>query len=147
MDICHEAGRWAWPLPLVVEKGNTDFGFPSNNAAADEPGLGLVAGGVDEDPEAGATRSHEGHMVRVVAGRCMKKGWEVFKARSSWSSFCSLLFSSVNVSQHLFKYSQSTSVCFSFVLLTSSIGSYSSSPTIFPHYIPINYIFNVIISQ
>ena len=98
-------------MPLVVEKGTTDFGFPSDNAVADEPGL------ADEDAEAGVTRSHEGHMVRVVAGRCMKKGWEVFTARSSWSSFCSLLFSSVNFSQHLFKYSQSTSVCFSFVLL------------------------------
>ena len=63
-----------------------------------------------------ATRSQEGHMVRVVAGSCLKKGSQVFKALSSCSSFCNLLFSSVRLSQHLFKYSQSTSVCFNFVL-------------------------------
>lgn len=60
--------------------------------------------------------SQEGHMVRVAAGSCMYKGCASFSAFSSCSSFCSLLFSSVSDSQHFFKNSQSTSVCFSFVL-------------------------------
>lgn len=56
-------------------------------------GAGTVQTGVDVDVgvdvvvivvvEVGATRSQEGHIVRVVAGRCMKKGWEVFKALNS----------------------------------------------------------------
>ncbi|KAF7835957.1 hypothetical protein G2W53_010816 [Senna tora] len=37
----------------------------------------------------GATRSQEGHRVKVVAGNCMKKGFEeeAFKAFNSRSSF------------------------------------------------------------
>jgi len=77
------------------------------------PSLLVVAAEVEV---VAATRSQEGHMVRVVAGSCLKKGSQVFKALSSCSSFCNLLFSSVRLSQHLFKYSQSTSVCFNFVL-------------------------------
>lgn len=34
-----------------------------------------------------ATRSQEGHIVRVVAGSCMQKGEEVFKALNSLTSF------------------------------------------------------------
>jgi hypothetical protein len=83
-----------------------------------------VASGVEDEAgaevEAGlgpeATRSQEGHMDRVVAGRRMKKGGAVLSARSSASSLCSRRFSSVSVSQQRFRYSQSTSVCFSFVL-------------------------------
>jgi hypothetical protein len=85
--------------------------------------VAAVAGGVDDagaEVEAGlgpeATRSQEGHMERVVAGRRMKKGGAVLSARSSASSLCSRRFSSVSVSQQRFRYSQSTSVCFSFVL-------------------------------
>jgi hypothetical protein len=63
-----------------------------------------------------ATRSQEGHMESVVAGRCMYKGFIVLSARSSATSFCNRRFSSVSVSQQRFRYSQSTSVCFSFVL-------------------------------
>lgn len=86
------------------------------------PAPAAAEGGVEEEEEGvgllGVTRSQEGHMVKVVAGNCMKNGFEVeaFKALSSWSSFWSLLFSSDNVSQHLFRYSQSTSVCFNLVL-------------------------------
>jgi len=39
-----------------------------------------------------------------------------FNALSSWTSFSNLLFSWVRSSQHLFKISQSTSVCFNLVL-------------------------------
>ena len=86
-----------------------------------------VAGGEDDDSDTGAeveaaglgpeaTRSQEGHMDRVVAGSRMKKGGAALSARSSASSLCSRRFSSVSVSQQRFRYSQSTSVCFSFVL-------------------------------
>lgn len=48
----------------------------------------LCAADVEEgcDTEV-ATRSHEGHIVRVVAGSCMQKGEEVFKALNSLTSF------------------------------------------------------------
>ena len=96
---------------------------PRTTGAAYE--VAVAGGGVDDDagaeveaaglgPE--ATRSQDGHMERVVAGRRMKKGGAVLSARSSASSLCSRRFSSVSVSQQRFRYSQSTSVCFSFVL-------------------------------
>lgn len=81
---------------------------------------GLVAGVVVGVvvAAAAATRSQEGHMVRVVAGSCMQNGFEELRALNSCNSLCSLLFSSVKLSQILFKYSQSTSVCFNLVLNT-----------------------------
>jgi hypothetical protein len=64
------------------------------------------------------TRSQEGHRMRVVGGAmCMYTcGESSFRALSSCTSFCNRLFSSVKFSQHLFRNSQSTSVCFNFVL-------------------------------
>jgi hypothetical protein len=83
--------------------------------AAGEGDAGAGAAGATELVE--ATRSQEGHMERVVAGRCMcNKGRTAFSARSSASSLCSRRFSPVSVSQQRFRCSQSTSVCFSFVL-------------------------------
>ena len=77
---------------------------------------GMVAD-EEEDADETATRSHEGHIVRVVGGfMCMYSCGDNFNALSSCTSFCNLLFSSVRFSQHLFKYSQSTSVCFNLVL-------------------------------
>jgi hypothetical protein len=91
---------------------------PPDEAAAGEAEDGawvvVVAGAGAELLE--ATRSQEGHMESVVAGRCMYKGFIVLSARSSATSFCNRRFSSVSVSQQRFRYSQSTSVCFSFVL-------------------------------
>jgi hypothetical protein len=63
-------------------------------------------------------------MVSVAAGKgamytsceMTQVGGASLSARSSCNSFCSLLFSSVKSLQHLFSASQSTSVCFSFVL-------------------------------
>lgn len=64
-----------------------------------------------------ATRSHWGHIVRVVGGLMfMYNCGESFNALSSLTSFCKRLFSSVRFSQQRFKYSQSTSVCFNLVL-------------------------------
>lgn len=68
------------------------------------------------------TRSQRGHIVRVDAGRGSRVwgertvGGATFKALSSSTSRCSLLFSSVKDPKHLFRYSHSISVCFSFVL-------------------------------
>ncbi|RWW40760.1 hypothetical protein BHE74_00053806, partial [Ensete ventricosum] len=68
----------------------------------------------------GATRSQEGHMERVVAGRCMEKSLEeVLRALSSATSFRRRRFSSISFWQQRFRYSQCTSVCFSFDLLLS----------------------------
>ena len=81
-------------------------------------GLGAKEKGLLLEAPPPPSLSQEGHMVSVAAGIGMYKGWASFSALSSCSSFCSLLFSSVKVSQHFFRNSQSTSVCFSFVLLT-----------------------------
>jgi hypothetical protein len=64
------------------------------------------------------TCSQEGHKMRVVGGAmCMYAcGESSFRALSSCTSFCNRLFSSVKFSQHRFRNSQSTSVCFNFVL-------------------------------
>lgn len=71
----------------------------------------------DEGPGGTATCSHEGHMVRVVGGAiCMYSRGESLRALSSCTSFCNRRFSSARFSQHLFKNSQSISVCFNLVL-------------------------------
>ncbi|KAH0882317.1 hypothetical protein HID58_058413 [Brassica napus] len=66
----------------------------------------MGGGGAATAEEEAETRSQEGHM----------RFGDSFNALSPDTSFCNLRFSSVRLSQHLFKYSQSTSVCFSFVL-------------------------------
>lgn len=69
-----------------------------------------------------ATRSQEGQMERVAAGKGIKRSCDITQggatliARSSCTSFCRRRFSSVKDSQHLLRSSQSTSVCLSFVL-------------------------------
>ena len=62
--------------------------------------------------------SHEGHIVSVVGGDAFIWSWggADFSALRSPTSFWSLLFSSASFWHHLFRYSHSTSVCFSLVL-------------------------------
>lgn len=78
--------------------------------------------GLDDEesppPRAGVvvTPSQDGHKERVAAGNLVLLCWTWFRSLSSFNSFTNLLFSSVSVSQHFFRYSYSTSVCFNFVL-------------------------------
>lgn len=62
--------------------------------------------------------SHDVHIVSVAAFWIWMYNGDgpTFNDRSSCSSFFNLLFSSLKLSQHFFKNSQSTSVCFSLVL-------------------------------
>ena len=68
--------------PLVVS-GEGRLGVAGLTEAEGVAGEEDEAATVTADVEVGATRSQEGHIVRVVAGSCMKKGWEVFKALNS----------------------------------------------------------------
>jgi len=61
-------------------------------------------------------RSQEGQMERVAAGMKKAAVWGWLRAWSCWSSRWRRRFSSVNVSQQRLRSSQSTSVCFNFVL-------------------------------
>ena len=64
-------------------------------------------------------RSQEGQMERVAAGMNKAAVWGWLRVRSCWSSRWRRRFSSVNVSQQRLRSSQSTSVCFNFVLRQS----------------------------
>ncbi|URE26297.1 hypothetical protein MUK42_03151 [Musa troglodytarum] len=99
---------------LYAHKGG--YAYESSHAAWWAKGLkkrGHEAGKGEPVSAPPMTFLHDGH----VAGICMCLGAESLCDFSrSCSSFCSLLFSSVSVSQHRLRNSSSTSVFLSFVL-------------------------------
>ena len=67
---------------MGLENGKVAIGLGELEAEAELLLLLLL---LLEEELLGATRSQEGHMVKVVAGNCMKKGFEfeAFKALNS----------------------------------------------------------------